>query len=180
MVRVDEVYPFGIIIGCLWGRFFQTPNIILWRVPGVWVLSLLWYFNCWNFLRKTPNHRYPFGYQIIFISRNVILLAALIWTLYCFILGRGVFLSVCIFVVNWRCRLPYTLNTAGTFHIFHWWYITDIYFCQYNNYNPIKFIWWFKYWFSNRSDLVIKFQYVSVAWVGKKCTSLLQIFYPVR
>ena len=49
---------------------FRTPEEIASRLPGVWVISFLSYFNCCPFFLNTPNFKSPSGDQLIFMSRN--------------------------------------------------------------------------------------------------------------
>ena len=73
-------------------RQFQTPDGIVCRVPGVWVLPILKYFNCCPFYQDTLNCRPPSGDQLILISRNESSSFVTIWPLSYFV-KRGRFAS---------------------------------------------------------------------------------------
>ena len=59
------------------------------RVPGVWVITTLTYFNCCPFSLNTPNYMPPSGDQLIFISKNVNSSFFTIWTFPSFAEGWG-------------------------------------------------------------------------------------------
>ena len=93
-------------------RSFRTPDGIARRVPGVWVLPIPTYFNCCSFFLNRINYRFPYGDQIILISRNGNSSFVTTWTLSYFA-GRGRFVSVVhISTVNWRCWLPSALSNV--------------------------------------------------------------------
>ena len=73
-------------------RQFKTPDEISCRVLGVWVLPIATYFIFCPYFLNTLICRFPFGYQIIFISRNGNFLFVTTWILSSFV-GRGGFIS---------------------------------------------------------------------------------------
>ena len=77
MVRVDFVYPLRMKGGFSCGKFGKAVHDsegIAHRILVVWVHSFMRYFNCCPFPLNMLNCRYPFGDQLIFMSRNVIFL----------------------------------------------------------------------------------------------------------
>ena len=73
MVKVDFVYPLIMKVSFCYvslARRFKTPEGIVRRVPGVWVISLPTYFNCCPFLLNTLNFSSPSGDRLIFMSIN--------------------------------------------------------------------------------------------------------------
>ena len=51
-------------------RLFKTPDGIVCRVPGVWLLPIPTYFSCSPFYLNTLICSFYSGDQLIFISRN--------------------------------------------------------------------------------------------------------------
>ena len=87
-------------------RRLKTPEGIARKVPGVWVLSLPTYFNCWPFFLNTRNCRFPSGDQLIFISKKGNSSFATAWTRSSFLGVGGFAPSVQISAVNFRCWFP--------------------------------------------------------------------------
>ena len=91
MVGVDFFHAFRMknrfIRKVTFSRLFRTPDGIMCRVTGVWVIPLLTYFNFCPFFLNTPNYKSPSGEQIIFISRRENSLFATIRILSFFIEG---------------------------------------------------------------------------------------------
>ena len=76
--------------GVSFAIFLRALDGIASRVPVVWMILLLTYFNCYPFLMEIKNHRYSLGGQFILICRKSNLLAAFVLTLYFFSDGGGV------------------------------------------------------------------------------------------
>ena len=115
MVVLNIVYPFRIKGEFAQGGFsrqFRSPDRIVCRVLGIWVLLFPEYFYwCTSFL-NTPNFRFPSSYHLIFTSKKVNPLFVTIWAL-CFFIEGGRFVSfVQIFVVNWSFWLPTAFPTV--------------------------------------------------------------------
>ena len=86
-------------------RQFETPEGIVCRVPGVWVLSFTTYFNCCPFLLNMINCKSPSGDQLIFMSRNGNSSFVTIWTLSSFAGVWDFYSVVHISAVNCHCFL---------------------------------------------------------------------------
>ena len=64
MIGVDGVYPSGVMVRVSrsdFSRWFRDINGISQRVPDMWVLNFMKYFNCCSFILNIPNLRSASG-----------------------------------------------------------------------------------------------------------------------